>query len=110
MGVPNLATWHDRLLLLFGKQPAEMKVGSPHVRGFTVGGLVGFFCKDGVFELEEKRFCGFRPVSGWLCAALEWILPGMATSVFLKLRRTNEAYSIAGDCCDNTNYKTGMET
>jgi len=106
VGVPNLATWHDRLLLLFGRQPAEIKVGGPHVRGFTCSGLVNFFCKDGVFKIEEKRFCGFRPASGWLCVFLENVFPSLSTSIFLKLRRTDTAYSIADDCCDNTNYKT----
>jgi predicted SAM-dependent methyltransferase len=35
IGVPNLASFHNRLLLLFGMQPTSIQNHSAHVRGYT---------------------------------------------------------------------------
>ena len=35
IGVPNLASLHNRILLLTGQHPTPIKSSSPHVRGFT---------------------------------------------------------------------------
>lgn len=39
IGVPNLASFHNRLLLLFGQQSTCIQLFSAHIRGFTYGGL-----------------------------------------------------------------------
>ena len=39
LGVPNLASFHNRLLLLLGKQPSCIQVDSAHIRGFTKNGI-----------------------------------------------------------------------
>ena len=35
LGVPNLASLHNRLLLAFGRQPSPIQNNSAHVRGYT---------------------------------------------------------------------------
>ena len=35
VGVPNLASLHNRLLLMLGRQPTSLQNASAHVRGFT---------------------------------------------------------------------------
>ena len=40
IGVPNLASLHNRLLLLFGQQPSTIQNNSAHVRGYTKKDLI----------------------------------------------------------------------
>jgi hypothetical protein len=61
VGVPNLAAWHDRLMLAVGRQPSGMKVLGPHVRGFTPHGLRKFAECDGYFALEGFQGSAFYP-------------------------------------------------
>jgi SAM-dependent methyltransferase len=42
ISVPNLASFHNRVLLMFGKQPTSNYSVGPHVRVFTVGDLDKF--------------------------------------------------------------------
>jgi len=42
IGVPNLASFHNRLLLLFGKQPTCIQNVSAHVRGYTKEDIINF--------------------------------------------------------------------
>jgi len=42
IGVPNLASLHNRILLLLGKHPTCIKSNSAHVRGFTKYDILKF--------------------------------------------------------------------
>jgi SAM-dependent methyltransferase len=42
IGVPNLASFHNRVLLAVGRQPSPIKSASAHVRGFTRHDLLHF--------------------------------------------------------------------
>ena len=42
IGVPNLASLHNRVLLMVGKQPTPIKSASAHIRGFTKPDLLHF--------------------------------------------------------------------
>lgn len=88
VGVPNLAAWHDRLLLLIGRQPSGMKVLGPHVRGFTRQGLERFASCDGFFEVTDFRGSAFYPFPAGLSRLLARLFPGLATAIFFRLRRT----------------------
>lgn len=90
VGVPNLAAWHDRLLLLMGRQPSGMKVLGPHVRGFTVPGFRAFAECDGYFQVEAVKGGGFYPFPAWASKILAAVFPTLATAVFFKLRRTEK--------------------
>ena len=60
IGVPNLASWHNRLLLLCGRQPTVIQNHSAHVRGYTKHDILRMFemvfqavmpCRDLVAEI-----------------------------------------------------------
>jgi SAM-dependent methyltransferase len=89
VGWPNLASWHNRLMLLLGRQPACMKILGPHVRGMTRSGLRQFLEHGGYFEAVAAKGSNFYPVPIlWLNRALAAILPGMSASAHLVARRT----------------------
>jgi len=88
VGFPNLAAWHDRLLLLIGRQPSGMKVLGPHLRGFTREGFTKFAECDDWFRAEDFRGSAFYPFPAWLSKILARALPTFATAIFFKLRRT----------------------
>jgi SAM-dependent methyltransferase len=90
VGVPNMATWHDRLLLVLGHQPSSNKVLGPHVRGFTIPGFSRFATTDGHFTLEAIDGSGFYPFPEGLAKLLARIFPSLATGIFFRLRRTSQ--------------------
>ncbi len=87
VGLPNLATWHDRLLLLLGQQPSSMRVLGPHIRGITLPGFRAFVECEGFFRLLEYRGSGFYPFSIRLSRPLAKQFPTLATSLFYKIER-----------------------
>lgn len=105
VGVPNLATWHDRLLLLIGKQPVEIKLPGPHVRGFTMGALKRFVELDGYFKVIDTAGRGFRPFPREIALALSVIFPDMATSLFLLCQRTAKSGNFI-EILDSRGYET----
>lgn len=92
VGVPNLASLHNRILLAVGKQPSPIKSASAHVRGFTVGDLLNF--TETIFpagyRLEKLGGSNFYPFPPYVARLLAKALPTFAWSVFLKLRKTSE--------------------
>ena len=91
IGVPNLASLHNRVALLLGLQPPGIRVLGPHVRGITKNGFAEFLVTGGFFKLEEFAGSNFyplpRPVSQWMAR----LFPGLAVSSFYKLRRTGRS-------------------
>lgn len=63
LSVPNLASLHNRILLLLGKQPTSIRVFGPHVRSFTLKELILFATAGGMLQLVEVRGVGFYPFS-----------------------------------------------
>ena len=63
IGVPNLASFHNRILLSLGRQPSQIKSHSAHVRGFTKGDLVSFVnhCFPEGYALEAYGGSNFYP-------------------------------------------------
>jgi SAM-dependent methyltransferase len=96
VGVPNLAAWHDRLLLLLGRQPSGMKVLGPHVRGFTREGFEKFAACDGYFRPDGFRGSAFYPFPAGMSRVLARLFPGLATAVFFRLRRTETPGTFIG--------------
>jgi SAM-dependent methyltransferase len=84
IGVPNLASLHNRALLAIGRQPTSMTNWSAHVRGYTRSDLVATIDKPfaGGFRLAEARGANFYPLPGPLArlAARAW--PGAAWGFF----------------------------
>lgn len=90
IGVPNLASLHNRLLLMMGRQPTSIGNHSAHIRGYTRGDMLrllncGF--PDG-YALNGFRGGNFYPFPPFVARPLARVLPGMAVSFFLLLRKT----------------------
>lgn len=90
IGVPNLAAAHNRLLLLLGRQPTVLKVGSAHVRGYTWHGLREFL--NEVFPRGWRplglRGANFYPFPPQLARLLARWLPGLAWGFTVALEKS----------------------
>jgi SAM-dependent methyltransferase len=113
IGVPNLASLHNRILLLFGEQPSAVDVLGPHVRGFTPPALRRFVETDGYFEVVKIRGGNFYPFPRLVSQALSRAFPTMAVAIFLLARRTGKQGSfidVLRSRCYDTAYFTGEGT
>jgi ubiquinone/menaquinone biosynthesis C-methylase UbiE len=89
IGVPNLASFHNRLMLLLGMQPTCLQNASAHVRGYTRHDLLRMFEKTfpGGYRLEKFAGSNFYPFPGYAARRLSKWLPNYAWSIFLLLRK-----------------------
>jgi len=106
IGVPNLAAWYNRLLLLFGRQPACIKLGSEHFRAFTRRDLTKVMTNWGGFE--ELNFAGsnFYPFPERISLYLSKMFPSLSVAIFLRFRKkriSNLTELVKG--LPETNYK-----
>jgi hypothetical protein len=94
VGVPNLASLHNRVLLAVGKQPTCIQNHSAHVRAFTRSDLLKFLetCFSGGFRLTKFGGSNFYPFPPFIAKPLASLLPHMAWGIFLMLRK-ERAYS-----------------
>jgi SAM-dependent methyltransferase len=97
IGVPNLASLHNRLLLLLGRQPTPIQLQTAHVRGFTLPGLNKFFesCWPGGYELLDFKGSNFYPFPPVMAKPLARIFPSLAWGIFMlyqKKRRYNDEF------------------
>jgi len=90
VGIPNLAAWHDRCILLLGQQPSGCKVLGPHIRAMTKPGLRQFVECDGYFMMKSFRGSGFYPFPEGVSKVLARLFPSLATSIFFKFLRTGK--------------------
>lgn len=91
LGVPNLGTWHDRIILLLGQQPSGIKVPGPHVRGFTIPGIKKLIVLDDYFEVTNIKGSGFYPFPLYIAKVLSKVFPSLATSIFFFCERTEKS-------------------
>jgi methionine biosynthesis protein MetW len=61
ISVPNLASLHNRLLMLFGRQPTSIRTFGPHVRGYVAGEFARFVGLEGAWRIERHVGVGFYP-------------------------------------------------
>lgn len=89
IGVPNLASLHNRLLLAFGRQPSPIKSSSAHVRGFTKGDLVGFVddCFPCGYSLERFGGSNYYPFPPAIAKPLATLFPTSSWGIFLMLKK-----------------------
>ncbi len=91
VGVPNLAALHNRLLLLFGRQPSPLKNNSAHIRGFTKSDILQFLesCFPAGFSLSAFRGSNFYPFPPVFAKPLARAFPNMAWGIFMLFEKTN---------------------
>jgi SAM-dependent methyltransferase len=88
IGCPNLASWHNRVALLFGRQPPCMRLLGSHVRGITKPGFRQLIEDAGYFELIGYRGANFYPFGGSVNRVLARLFPTMTATHYFILRRT----------------------
>lgn len=84
IGVPNLASLHNRALLAIGRQPTQLQNWSAHVRGYTKADLSATILNPfpGGYRLAESRGANFYPLPGPLARMAARIWPGAAWGFF----------------------------
>ena len=91
LSVPNLASLHNRLLLMAGRQPTSIRTLDPHVRGYTWGEIRKFVALGDGFRIERMRGVGFYPLpTPWTklpCA----LWPGASHTTIVVARRGAES-------------------
>lgn len=90
VGVPNLASLHNRMALLFGRQPTSVRALGPHVRGFTKKDFIDFVETDGYFKVEYFAGSNFYPFPPRISRILAKMFPSYAVSIFWGIRRTEK--------------------
>lgn len=90
IGVPNLASFHNRIALLFGKQPTSIELLGPHVRGITTPSFKKFITADGYFKFAEVKGSNFYPFGKKIATILSKCFPKASVSVFFKIIRTDK--------------------
>ncbi len=63
ISVPNLASFHNRVMLALGMQPSSIRIWGPHVRGYALQEFVSFLEFGGIFQIIEIYGVGFYPLS-----------------------------------------------
>jgi SAM-dependent methyltransferase len=84
-GVPNICSLHNRLLLLFGRQPTQHKLCSAHVRPFSKGDTLAFLnaCFPGGYRVEKFRGGPILPISCALIPCARQCFPDIRIHNFL---------------------------
>jgi ubiquinone/menaquinone biosynthesis C-methylase UbiE len=85
LGVPNLASLHNRILLGLGLQPTCIKTNSAHVRGFTRGDILQFLGEvfPGGYQLAGFRGANFYPLPPNLARPVARLFPNLAWGMFM---------------------------
>jgi SAM-dependent methyltransferase len=111
IGVPNLASFHNRVLLALGHQPTSIQVVGPHVRGFTLQALQRFVETGGFFEIRSVAGTNFYPLPPWAATRAARLWRTGAVSLFLLARRTHKTGTFL-DAIDatmaETNFYSGL--
>jgi SAM-dependent methyltransferase len=91
-GVPNVASLHNRLLLLFGVQPTQHKLCSAHVRPFSKNDTRKFIdaCFPGGYTLAAFGGAQFYPLPPRPARLFADIFPTAAFSIFFLFRKEKE--------------------
>jgi len=92
VGVPNIASLHNRLLLGLGKHPTQWKSYSAHVRPFSKPDTVKFVdvCFPGGYELVAFRGSQFYPLPRTASRAMCALFPSAAAFIFFLFRKKRE--------------------
>jgi SAM-dependent methyltransferase len=61
ISVPNLASLHNRVMLLLGLQPSSIRIFGPHVRGYAMKEFTEYLKAGGLFEVRRIEGVEFYP-------------------------------------------------
>ena len=88
LSVPNLSSLHNRVLMLFGRQPTSIRTFGPHVRGYTFHEFKNFVTRDNGYVLVRAKGVGFYPVPSPTAEPLAAIWPGASHTTIVVARKT----------------------
>jgi SAM-dependent methyltransferase len=89
IGVPNLASMHNRLLLVLGKQPTCIQNNSAHLRGYTKNDFKKLLNSGfpGGYTLAGFGGSNFYPFPSTIAKPLAILLPTMAWGIFMHWKK-----------------------
>ena len=83
VGVPNLASLHNRVLLLLGQQPMAILVPGAHVRAFTASAIKRVLNLNPDFKVLRWSGSNFHPFPEKPARLLAKLFPSMAAYTFV---------------------------
>lgn len=111
-GFPNLASLHNRLLLLFGKHPTCNQNHSAHIRAFSKNDFIKLLnVFNNGYEVVDFKGSNFYPFSPVLAKPLAKTFPNMAYSIFFLVKKVknynNEFIRFPKEQALETNFYLG---
>jgi methionine biosynthesis protein MetW len=89
ISVPNLAAFHNRLLLAVGLQPATIKIMGPHVRSYTLRAFTEFLEFNDLFDLQRVVPVGMYPFPVQMGSAFCRLTPSLCHTPVWLMRKTS---------------------
>jgi len=110
LGVPNILSLHNRVLMALGYHPTQFKSISAHVRPFSKKDVCGFYRDIGREFCEIISFWGsqFYPFPKPIARLLSHVLPNQAFSIFFLIQKTNEYNNAFIDWPDKAKLETNF--
>jgi 2-polyprenyl-3-methyl-5-hydroxy-6-metoxy-1,4-benzoquinol methylase len=105
VGVPNLASLHNRVLLLLGEHPTSIEPLGPHVRGFTAPAFKRLIEADGHFKLLEARGSNLYPFPPSVSKSLSRLFPTLSVVLYFLIRREDKTGNFI-NVLDTRSYET----
>lgn len=90
IGIPNLASLHNRVLLSMGKQPTCIRAGSMHVRGFTYDGIKEVIEHENIFKITKIAGAGFYPFPPRVAKLLSELFPASSATLYLECNKIGD--------------------
>lgn len=89
VGIPNLASLHNRFLLSIGRQPTSIQNHSAHVRGYTKKDFIKFLDSgfNGGYTLKQFAGSNFYPFPPIVAKPLARLFPTFSWSIFFEFRK-----------------------
>jgi len=105
VGVPNLASFHNRIALLLGMQPTTIELLGPHVRGITAPSFKNFITYGNYFQVSATTGANFYPFPSPMGTYLAKTFPALSVCLFFILIRTGKNGSFL-EVLDDNFYET----
>ncbi len=92
LGVPNLLSLHNRILMVLGYHPTQHKLSSAHVRPFSKKDVFNFYKDIGGKFCRVVGFWGsqFYPFPKPIARFLASLFPSLSFSIFFLVQKTGE--------------------
>jgi len=109
-GVPNIASFHNRILLLLGKHPTNVKMCSAHVRPFSKNDTIKFLdsCFPQGFRIVGFSGSQFYPLPTYVSRAFSKMFPTFAFSIFFLVQKQKNYCEEFSSYPERANFDTNF--